>query len=31
MKDPDRPQRMLGVVLWVALVLVLVWMRIVFR
>jgi hypothetical protein len=31
MKDLDRPQRMLGVVLWVALVLVLMWMRIASR
>jgi len=30
-RDLDRPQRMLGVVLWLALVLVLMWMRIATR
>jgi hypothetical protein len=30
-KDLDRPQRMLGIVLWLALFLVLMWMRVGFR
>jgi hypothetical protein len=30
-RDLDRPQRMLGVVLWLALVLVLMWMRVATR